>query len=67
MNLFESLSREIVAFCQNNINDTKKCEDFVKYELYLRTVSKNYLLEIGQQIEPPEDEIFIKENERLGK
>ena len=66
-NMFEQLSKEIVFYCQNNINDTKSCTDFVLYELYLRCISKNYLEEISRQREPEKNKIYFEEDRRLGK
>jgi hypothetical protein len=65
--MFEQLTKEIVCFCQNPENSHKDCEEFVLYELYLRTVSKNYLEEIARQREPGDNVVFFEEDKRLGK
>ena len=66
-NMFEGLTKEIVCFCQNPDNSHDECVEFVLYELYLRTVSKNYLEEISRQREPVEGKTFFDEDKRLGK
>lgn len=49
--VFEQLAKEIVFFVQNEKHSTQKCIDFVRYELYLRCVSKRKLKEIAQEVE----------------
>lgn len=44
--VFEQLSKEIVRYIQDNVHSTQKCIDFVKYELYLRCVSKYKLKDL---------------------
>lgn len=48
-NIFEQLSKEIVMFCQTH--GTDESINFVRYELYLRCISKDFLTEISRQID----------------
>jgi hypothetical protein len=44
---FEQLAKEIVFFCQSH--PTQESIEFVRYELYLRCISKDFLQEIAKQ------------------
>ncbi len=55
---FEQLSKEIVNFVQTHPK-TQECIDFVKYELHLRCVSKDFLQKISEQKEPEEKFIYV--------